>query len=320
MITANNIHAIYTPVFVNEKSKLTLSYKIDKGYIPISSVICQLSEIHILNLIIKIVSILISSNEYLLIPENIILNPDLVFIDPNNEESVKIIYLPVKNKKDYTIFELLQSFMISIIEKRMMRNDYHFIAIFQIINNHNNLTNIRNELLVIKEGLIKHDNNRGLKWFSDNIFKKIVDLFRNKSSNTLDKSDLEKLDVPFPTTILESSHQTSLMAYELVHVNNENSSISLKEGCIKIGRDHMKSDTVIDCEGISRIHLEINLCHGIIQIRDLKSLNGTYINNQKITPDTWYVLTEKDTLKIAQEEYKISNKPVLLSQYKVSYN
>jgi len=48
---------------------------------------------------------------------------------------------------------------------------------------------------------------------------------------------------------------------------------------VKIGRDPEHNDIVVDNEGVSREHAWIGILNGIVVVRDLDSMNGTFVNS-----------------------------------------
>lgn len=57
-------------------------------------------------------------------------------------------------------------------------------------------------------------------------------------------------------------------------------------------------DVVIKSDVISRHHLKITVEAHHIEILDLKSANGTYKNGEKIEPQTPYIITQKDRIRL----------------------
>jgi pSer/pThr/pTyr-binding forkhead associated (FHA) protein len=48
---------------------------------------------------------------------------------------------------------------------------------------------------------------------------------------------------------------------------------------IKIGRDQDKNQVVVDFDGVSREHAWVGMENGKVIVKDLNSLNGTYLNS-----------------------------------------
>ena len=70
-----------------------------------------------------------------------------------------------------------------------------------------------------------------------------------------------------------------------------------------LGRKFEESDANIqiqeyDMEGISRYHCDIKNTDEILEIKDVGSKNGTYINNEKIEPHKFHKLNNLDNLTL----------------------
>lgn len=66
-----------------------------------------------------------------------------------------------------------------------------------------------------------------------------------------------------------------------------------------IGRDGIGGRILNQFSAISRHHATFKYYNGRWLIRDENSTNGTYINGNKIGPDKWYEIKEKDILSIS---------------------
>jgi pSer/pThr/pTyr-binding forkhead associated (FHA) protein len=67
-------------------------------------------------------------------------------------------------------------------------------------------------------------------------------------------------------------------------------------------------DVVIDFDNISGRHCELKFAHGVWQVRDLGSTNGTFVNGQKVSHDQ--SVMPDDELVIATHGYWIDYDPV----------
>jgi pSer/pThr/pTyr-binding forkhead associated (FHA) protein len=71
------------------------------------------------------------------------------------------------------------------------------------------------------------------------------------------------------------------MLLHYTHADGTPAEFTLSERPITIGRS-LDADVVIDDEKASRIHCGIRFLDGTYQLRDLKSKNGTYVNEERI--------------------------------------
>jgi len=124
---------------------------------------------------------------------------------------------------------------------------------------------------------------------------------------------------------MDLNRQKVTMALYLLKENNEQE--LLKEWDLYIGKKYILGrgkDSDIDIESLllSRRHIElIYYSSNLIQIKDLNSRNGTYINNSKVEPNQEIKFSVKDKLSLGEtnnkltfiekkEENPVSNAPV----------
>jgi serine/threonine protein kinase len=69
-------------------------------------------------------------------------------------------------------------------------------------------------------------------------------------------------------------------------------------GELIIGRSENRAHFVIDDGGVSRTHVKLRQQRGHLEIQDLGSGNGTFINGKELQPATWRVLQAGDQLEI----------------------
>lgn len=58
-------------------------------------------------------------------------------------------------------------------------------------------------------------------------------------------------------------------------------------------------------EGVSRIHASVKIHAGVVNIIDLNSINGTSINENKITPNIYYPLEEGDIITLGRMKLQV---------------
>ena len=71
-----------------------------------------------------------------------------------------------------------------------------------------------------------------------------------------------------------------------------------------IGRLREFVHYILHSKAVGRKHAEIIYDSGMFYIRDLQSKNGTYVNDNKLIPDTFYALEHKDIIKFADIEHE----------------
>lgn len=58
--------------------------------------------------------------------------------------------------------------------------------------------------------------------------------------------------------------------------------------------------------GVSRQHISIGVAGDIVEVQDLGSTNGTFLNGRQMTPDQWYILRNLDELRLGSFVITIS--------------
>lgn len=71
-----------------------------------------------------------------------------------------------------------------------------------------------------------------------------------------------------------------------------------RDGGVSIGRDAAVADVPLPENGVSRLHLRLELNEQGLAAVDLGSTNGTFINSRPLTPSYGYPLADGDTLTI----------------------
>lgn len=71
-----------------------------------------------------------------------------------------------------------------------------------------------------------------------------------------------------------------------------------REGGVTIGRDAAMADVPLPENGVSRLHLRLELNDNGLAVVDLGSTNGSFINSRPLTPSYGYPLADGDTLTV----------------------
>lgn len=83
-----------------------------------------------------------------------------------------------------------------------------------------------------------------------------------------------------------------------------NSKIQIAKTPLKIGKSHSQADVVIQgSTAVSRLHCEIIEKGGTYFVIDQNSLNGTFLNNQKLAAEKQYPFKQGDKLRFANIEF-----------------
>jgi pSer/pThr/pTyr-binding forkhead associated (FHA) protein len=82
--------------------------------------------------------------------------------------------------------------------------------------------------------------------------------------------------------------------------NGESAKIDLAHFPFTVGRAR-ECDYVIDSSQVSRLHVQFDFDYQQVQIRDLGSTNGTFLNGERLTPHRNYKLRASDVVRLAND-------------------
>jgi len=149
-----------------------------------------------------------------------------------------------------------------------------------------------------------------------------------KSEDAGEKNDLSagvqasNVEVPVidekqPLPIIESELVNNQALQGSLFVVNANQSIPIPEFShpIIIGRDDPASGIFPDINlepfgaieaGVGRRHVQLSSSDGLTYVEDLESVNGTYLNREKLEPKTTYQIRSGDELRLGKLVIRIS--------------
>ncbi len=110
-------------------------------------------------------------------------------------------------------------------------------------------------------------------------------------------------DKPDDTKLETASNESSLASRaDLVYwVEYHGDSIELRGGQLLVGRSAM-CRLVLDDPLVSRQHAEFRVENGVVVLHDLKSVNGVFVNGQKIGSEEGFALVDGDHISIGNYE------------------
>lgn len=162
------------------------------------------------------------------------------------------------------------------------------------------------------------DNNNETLFIEEN-YPSDFDIYINKSLDKLLQLQRERLGQSYHNneTILQTNFDANLESINsgetIILVDEENSPylcnittneiIKISTSRFSIGRDKC-SNYVLDNNKISRQHLMIFKENNNWYINDFGTMNGTYVNGKKISPNVKVQLHENDTIQIADLLYR----------------
>lgn len=106
-----------------------------------------------------------------------------------------------------------------------------------------------------------------------------------------------KLDEQQATSLLQQAEPMLMRS-----MNGIEERISIVEASFLIGRADEGVHYREAAKGVSRIHLELELSNGHLQVKDVGSRNGTYLNGQLMIAYKTYPLQKGDRLQLASRE------------------
>jgi hypothetical protein len=130
------------------------------------------------------------------------------------------------------------------------------------------------------------------------------DIVQDYGNHVLQTTLLSKLEA---TTLLSSEQMNADMkksAYLEVKHHQRTERIRLEGGSLTIGRGPSQEVHFVDNQiGVSRMHCEIMKWKEAYCVKDLGSINGTYLNDERLVPYKLYDLQSGDVIKIICNEY-----------------
>lgn len=108
------------------------------------------------------------------------------------------------------------------------------------------------------------------------------------------------------TTVLEETYFT-------LKTSRQEFDIYEEDGKVSIGRKEdpkYRKSFILDEKGVSRNHCLVRVLEGSLSIYDLNSTNGVRLNGSRITPSSWVLVRDGDTIRIGTAEITVSAREV----------
>ncbi|HEX2947502.1 MAG TPA: DUF6382 domain-containing protein [Clostridia bacterium] len=104
-------------------------------------------------------------------------------------------------------------------------------------------------------------------------------------------------------TVLLGRHAKGVRMLKSTGKNTGEGDIILDKDDFVIGRLEGHADHVLFNNAIGKLHAQLIKRNGISYVKDLNSMNGTFINNNRLESNKEYELKENDRLLLANSEY-----------------
>ena len=85
-------------------------------------------------------------------------------------------------------------------------------------------------------------------------------------------------------------------------LQNENATFRLRPGAVKTVGRAPRADFVVEAALVSRLHCRLTAGEERVEVVDLKSTNGTYVNGKRVTKAH---LAKGDTLRVGRVELAV---------------
>ena len=267
MISENEIYGLVN--FDVEKSKIETEVQyINDKYIPLSKYFeDEISKVKLLNIFRKYFAIKNSLPGYLLNENQIVLDINSVYIDTNNDD-IWFIYIPdLEYTNTMSELDFIKKIVFSVRYNPKEDSSY----IIQIMN-----------YLNMRDG------------FTIDGFKNLIN----------ELSELDEIPVIESDSIGDTVVLTDINSNAYIIRENNQEKIYISDEEFIIGKDFSKVDYCIaDNNAVSRMHAELRRVNDEWNVIDLNSLNGTFVNGEKLDANVLRKLKSNDVIFLADEVF-----------------
>lgn len=88
----------------------------------------------------------------------------------------------------------------------------------------------------------------------------------------------------------------------MIRTDHEPQFIPIQSDLVSIGRNPAVCDILLDEAGVGRLHAELHKNGEVVYIKDLHSVNGTYLNGKRVISNQYCELKKGDQIKIGTKE------------------
>lgn len=283
-----------------------------------------------LKIALKICDIHLKCEEYLLKPQNILIQNNTIFIDKNTDE-IYMVYLPIKNEKLDNNIENLKKYIVSLSQSISSVNnidDYNLVSeIVKYLNSKEvNIKKLKKkiELFIQKknaENIIVTPQPKEVVEEvirKKSFFQKIKSMFsknnkekrsKGNSANKIEKTngtnvrlineDSIELNISENSIIEQAVKNKKSNGYLTIENSTGKERIELNKEILLLGRMSGVVDYVLDSNVVGRVHARIENIDDCYYITDLGSKNGSYLNGARLVANEKYKLEDNSHIKLA---------------------
>ena len=269
---------------ISEKSEVYY-FEVPNEYVSISKV-QQLNFDECRKILCGIFDAIYTAEQYNLHLSNFVIHPEYIFVD--DKYNIKFIYVPILPNESIQPNEFVRILLLSLSGSDFKIYPFIFSALL-------NMTCEEPEVFITAKSIISNyvDVSKFVSERKD--YNRFLTFLKKMFTGNQKQFEKQK-------TTLISVDRENQISYSCKFIDDKSAEIHILEGDSIMGRENT-CEIRINHPLISRKHLAIHEKNNIVQIKDLDSSNGTYLNGEKITPNRWYILKEMDTLELA--DYKL---------------
>jgi pSer/pThr/pTyr-binding forkhead associated (FHA) protein len=90
----------------------------------------------------------------------------------------------------------------------------------------------------------------------------------------------------------------------ILHSSDTDTTFRLRPGAVKTVGRASRADFIVDAALVSRLHCRITAAADMLEVVDLKSTNGTFVNGKRVQRAQ---LSDGDTLRVGRVELRIKH-------------
>lgn len=263
------------------------------------------------------IAIMEDSVLYYLDKNNYVISSSYIYVNHDLTE-MKISYLPLLDKEENDLQENkcpVRVFLYNVLMPRVKMNfEEEWLFLLKGISQLNSFGQSsipldRINTLFVDEQVIGRPKEIQVMSQAPTNIKKVTSkeslkdkLFgRLKKNIPLVQKNETDIDIPTKTTVLRSEDSSG----RLIAVDSKYVDIALNKATLIVGRHKKTVDIILSDPSIGKLHAEIICEKDTYYLRDLNSVNGTFINEERLMPYEMKAIRNSDFIKFATISYEV---------------